>query len=530
MFLFLKKAGKMRLVTVILLLAVLLAPSYALAAPDDELFLGSVRVGENGVLMPMPPGGNTITLADNIPVGSTPIIYLHFNLNVTNQPYFQENFGKIHLRDATGEMLVDYHTSQGYNGVLGISPSTPLSEGTYTIIVDAGVKAGGSGEPRVSTQSYTIIFTVGNIDNPPPDDEDTTTVMFNVSGVSGTPYAVTVQNTGTSKFYSTDSARGGALELPDGNYYYAVSASGFTTVQGYFTVNNQGLLSIPVTLSNSVRVTFVTTPSAATMTLKIGQNTFIDPVPGETKVFNVQPGLEYTYVVMHDGYIVGSSRFTPIADMTMNVTLVPGEDGQGNGGNTLTLLSPSDITLGKLANNHYYNIINQGLDGSKAIVFGFTMGAGVNNLNETSFINERLPLIEIYDKYPGGNLVAKLKYIGFDWATQTISIGLDAGTLAPGTYCLVFGRDVCGNNPNKTLGCDIVFEFTVTDSNVPAIIPGDVNGDGVVDIFDVRRILDHISGINPLTGNALIAADMNGDGEIDIFDVRRILDRISGIN
>ena len=58
---------------------------------------------------------------------------------------------------------------------------------------------------------------------------------------------------------------------------------------------------------------------------------------------------------------------------------------------------------------------------------------------------------------------------------------------------------------------------------------GDINGDGEIDIFDVRVILDHINGITMLESGAIAAADVTGDGEIDIFDVRAILDHIYGI-
>jgi hypothetical protein len=51
----------------------------------------------------------------------------------------------------------------------------------------------------------------------------------------------------------------------------------------------------------------------------------------------------------------------------------------------------------------------------------------------------------------------------------------------------------------------------------PALIPGDVNYDGVVDIFDVNLVSDHWGELGPL-------GDANVDGVVDIFDVNLISD------
>ena len=51
---------------------------------------------------------------------------------------------------------------------------------------------------------------------------------------------------------------------------------------------------------------------------------------------------------------------------------------------------------------------------------------------------------------------------------------------------------------------------------------GDVNGDGVVDIFDVTALFDLT--FETLTPEQIAVADVNGDKEVDIFDVTACFD------
>ena len=57
------------------------------------------------------------------------------------------------------------------------------------------------------------------------------------------------------------------------------------------------------------------------------------------------------------------------------------------------------------------------------------------------------------------------------------------------------------------------------------VMPGDVNGDGIVNIVDVTMTIDHILGKSPEGFNAE-AADVNGDKTVNIVDVTSIIDII----
>lgn len=58
--------------------------------------------------------------------------------------------------------------------------------------------------------------------------------------------------------------------------------------------------------------------------------------------------------------------------------------------------------------------------------------------------------------------------------------------------------------------------------------PGDVNGDGEINLFDLLAVIDHITGEAVLEGNSFLASDVNGDGEINLFDILAIIDHITG--
>lgn len=62
---------------------------------------------------------------------------------------------------------------------------------------------------------------------------------------------------------------------------------------------------------------------------------------------------------------------------------------------------------------------------------------------------------------------------------------------------------------------------------VKTAIPGDVNGDGNVDITDVVAIANHVMGETPPAFNQ-VNADITGDNEIDVTDVVQLANRVLG--
>ena len=64
---------------------------------------------------------------------------------------------------------------------------------------------------------------------------------------------------------------------------------------------------------------------------------------------------------------------------------------------------------------------------------------------------------------------------------------------------------------------------------VPPPGRGDVNGDGVTNLLDVMKVIDHLLGIQILEADQFDRGDCNNDGEINVLDVFGIVNVILGI-
>jgi len=131
-----------------------------------------------------------------------------------------------------------------------------------------------------------------------------------------------------------------------------------------------------------------------------------------------------------------------------------------------------------------------------------------NRIYHNNFINNTSPFylsgsMDIWDDgYPSG---------GNYWSNYT---GID---LLGGSYQNETGSDGIGDTPYLI---DIDNQDNYPLMNPWSPIMGDVNGDGIVDIFDIGSISSHWypgPPIGPLGYNAI--ADINNDLAVDIFDI-----------
>lgn len=159
----------------------------------------------------------------------------------------------------------------------------------------------------------------------------------------------------------------------------------------------------------------------------------------------------------------GSTGGSVLATTAANVTVTPAAEYgfQGEGGNMLKVTDPADITHIAIATfngkNLYSNEINTDVVASNnEITFGYTMSAGMNNFQETTF-NTYKDDIGIYDA--SGTKVAPITFVGF--ANKIVTIKANVSRLEDGEYTLRFGPSVCGNNTSRNLNCYLEFAFVL---------------------------------------------------------------------
>lgn len=70
------------------------------------------------------------------------------------------------------------------------------------------------------------------------------------------------------------------------------------------------------------------------------------------------------------------------------------------------------------------------------------------------------------------------------------------------------------------------FKNIIADLEAP-LTPGDVNGDGRVNVSDVTALINMILGLTPMDETY---ADVNGDGRVNVSDVTALINIILGIS
>ena len=72
--------------------------------------------------------------------------------------------------------------------------------------------------------------------------------------------------------------------------------------------------------------------------------------------------------------------------------------------------------------------------------------------------------------------------------------------------------------------------YESTSVPTPAIIYGDVNNDGGINIFDATLVIQATLGLTTLTSSQIQKGDVSGDGRVTAYDAALILQKIAGYN
>ena len=92
--------------------------------------------------------------------------------------------------------------------------------------------------------------------------------------------------------------------------------------------------------------------------------------------------------------------------------------------------------------------------------------------------------------------------------------------------CVTVLALIPGKNAVKTVAADIAKDVFASAPAAESVVPGDVDGNGIVNIRDAARLLLYIAGNDVDCLNAALDAD--GDGFITNDDASAILKSIAG--
>ena len=96
-----------------------------------------------------------------------------------------------------------------------------------------------------------------------------------------------------------------------------------------------------------------------------------------------------------------------------------------------------------------------------------------------------------------------------------------------GTYSYLLGRKYLSATP---MGSYAQISQTVSFLGDSAgMRKGDVNGSGEISTFDAVKVIQHIIGLDELSGDSLDAADVSGNGTISVYDASMILKYVAGM-
>lgn len=161
-----------------------------------------------------------------------------------------------------------------------------------------------------------------------------------------------------------------------------------------------------------------------------------------------------------------------------------------------------------------------GLPDTVALVFNSTMPINYIQVDTRNYFYTKTNYIR-FDPEDGGDtfetgvdhlLLLNLKELG----------GVDyVGTYPINIKSIKFTLDKNAEEKEYELNLKALYCHYPGFGEEPPVIPGDVNGDGEVNIADVNVIIEAI-----LTGNSNPGADVNGDTEINIADVNSVINII----
>ena len=231
-----------------------------------------------------------------------------------------------------------------------------------------------------------------------------------------------------------------------------------------------------------------------------------------------------------------------VADVVGGTATVTTDATEATGGTTVTV-SIAGIEAGK----QFKSITVTDADSGVVATTEVTAGASYTFIMPAKAVTVAVEVEAIpVEQVTVSNVVAatNLGKIKFDTDKATTAEDLAGKIKANGVAVTDFGTPSKGaaginwnaiipdavNNQVYTITCELPFVLTGNDTVQWAVVYGDVNNDGIINVTDAVLVLKHITDQSTLNAQQQQAADVNGDKIINITDALLILKHITDPN
>jgi hypothetical protein len=169
-----------------------------------------------------------------------------------------------------------------------------------------------------------------------------------------------------------------------------------------------------------------------------------------------------------------------------------------------------------------------GYDSIAWIADGEIVGAGsIIDISDLKYENKyiRAKLVSSESFFQGRTLIQPYQFIPHE-SSAIINVRLNGLTVAPellGSVAIEENDEMLVTITAEDGSATRFYKLTVVERSQAPLPPGDINGDGEIDVQDVTLTLQYVLGTHLLDEEQLAASDVNGDGVVDVIDVTLIL-------
>jgi hypothetical protein len=169
-----------------------------------------------------------------------------------------------------------------------------------------------------------------------------------------------------------------------------------------------------------------------------------------------------------------------------------------------------------------------GYDSIAWIADGEIVGAGsIIDISDLKYENKyiRAKLVSSESFFQGRTLIQPYQFIPHE-SSAIINVRLNGLTVAPellGSVAIEENDEILVTITAEDGSATRFYKLTVVERSQAPLPPGDINGDGEIDVQDVTLTLQYVLGTHLLDEEQLAASDVNGDGVVDVIDVTLIL-------